>query len=76
MGNPSVFAGANKKFYQKWTTIFKRKILQKKDIESSDDDARLFKIHNAWERFRGKDLPAILEEIKSVEWPEVSEPQG
>lgn len=73
MKNSTVFVGATKPIYPKWTTIFSRKVLQKKDIVSSDQEARFFKIHSAWERFKGKDLPAILEVIDSVDWPEITE---
>ncbi len=75
MKHPEIFVGATKPIYPKFTTIFSRKILPKKDYQASDQDARFFKIHNAWERFKGKDLPAILEVIDSVEWPEIEEAQ-
>lgn len=71
MRNPAVCVGATKPIYPKWTTIFRRKILNKKDLESEDNDARIEKVREAWGRFKLKDLPALLEIIENVEYPEL-----
>jgi len=69
MANPSVCVGATRPIYPKWTTIFSRKVLNKKDIESPDDEGRLEKVRRAWEKLKAKEIPALLEIVGSVEFP-------
>ncbi len=76
MGNPSVCISATKPIFPKWTTIFRRKILNKRDIESPDDDARITKVREAWDRFKAKDLPALLGVIASVDLPDPAMDDG
>ena len=70
--HPRVFRGGSKRLYTKWTTVYVRRFLARRDYEDADLETLTEKVKAEWEKFVSQDLPAIREAIARMTWPEVS----
>lgn len=62
-GSPNVFK-KNKKLYDKWLTIYSRKLFTQKNIQEDDIDTLIANLNKQWQRFIKEDLPPIQAAVK------------
>lgn len=70
--HPHLFQRARKRLFPKWTTIYVKRFLTKRDYEDADIEGLAGKIRHHWDEFISRDLPNIKEVINRVEWPEIA----
>ncbi len=73
---PRIFRGRSKRLSPKWTTIYNRRFLARRDYEDPDFEALTNKIKDEWEKFISQELPALREVVENMEWPEFPESTG
>ncbi len=69
--HPSVFRRAARNLSQKWTMVYHRPFLRRKEYEDLNFDVLSEKIRKEWAKFLADDLPAIRNIINGIEWPPV-----
>lgn len=63
---PKLFNGGLKTLYPKWTQIYKKPFLTKKDYEKGDTEVILEKVRKEWEHFMTHDFPALCQGLSKV----------
>lgn len=62
---PELFRGGSKTLHRKWTTVWTRSFVSKRDFEDKDPQELKDKIDNEWMRFSERELPALVSAIES-----------
>jgi hypothetical protein len=69
--HPQVFRGGRRRLATKWTTVYVRRFLAKRNYEDADFDSLADKVRTQWQQFLERDLPGIRSVIAEASWPEV-----
>jgi hypothetical protein len=67
------FRGAPKTLYPRWTMLWSRAFLNKKDYQDTDPEDLLEKVRQEWSRFVEHDLPALTQAVEQINLPRTGE---
>lgn len=73
LDQPNLFRTARKRLHTKWSTIYTKFFIPKRDYQDLDLEEMIEGTRTHWDRFLSQDLPRIREVIDGMGWPQAPE---